>query len=38
LGMSSALILLLGLVASTSVWSASRRIARLDITAILRSE
>ena len=38
LGMSSALIVLLGLVASTSVWSASRRIARLDITAILRSE
>jgi len=38
LGISSALILLLGLVASTSVWSASRRIATLDVTAILRSE
>ena len=38
LGLSSAVILLLGLVASTSVWSASRRIATLDVTAILRSE
>jgi putative ABC transport system permease protein len=38
LGMSSTLILLLGLVACTSVWSASRRIATLDVTAILRSE
>jgi len=38
LGMSSALILLLGLVASASLWSASRSIATLDVTAILRSE
>ncbi len=38
LGMSAGLILLLALIASTSIWSASRRIARLDVTAILRSE
>jgi predicted permease len=37
-GSSAGLILLLALVASTSIWSASRRIARFDITAILRSE
>jgi predicted permease len=38
LGTSAGLILLLALVASTSIWSASRRIIRFDITAILRSE
>lgn len=38
LGTSAGLISLLALVASTSIWSASRRIARFDITAILRSE
>jgi predicted permease len=38
LGMSASLILLLGLVASISIWSGSRRIASFDITAILRSE
>ena len=38
LGMSAGLILLLALIASTSIWSASRRIARFDVTAILRSE
>jgi len=38
LGTSAGLIFLLALVASTSIWSASRRIARFDITAILRSE
>jgi putative ABC transport system permease protein len=32
------LVLLLVFVASTSIWSATRRIAGLDITAILRSE
>jgi ABC-type antimicrobial peptide transport system permease subunit len=37
-GTSAGLILLLALVASTSIWSASRRIATLDVTAILRSE
>ena len=37
-GMSAGLILLLALIASTSIWCASRRIARFDITAILRSE
>ena len=37
-GMSAGLILLLALIASMSIWSASRRIARFDITAILRSE
>jgi putative ABC transport system permease protein len=38
LGMSAGLIFLLALVASTSIWSASRRIATFDIMAILRSE
>jgi putative ABC transport system permease protein len=38
LGTSAGLTLLLALVASTSIWSASRRITRFDITAILRSE
>ena len=38
LGTSAGLIFLLALVASTSIWSASRRIARFDITTILRSE
>jgi ABC-type antimicrobial peptide transport system permease subunit len=37
-GMSAGLILLLALSASTSIWSASRRIGSFDITAILRSE
>jgi predicted permease len=37
-GMSAGLILLLALIASTSIWCASRRIARFDITATLRSE
>ena len=37
-GTSSGLLLLLVLIASTSIWSASRRIARFDITTILRSE
>jgi ABC-type antimicrobial peptide transport system permease subunit len=37
-GASAGLILLLGLVASTSIWTASRRIATLDVAAILRSE
>ena len=35
---SAELILLLALLASISIWSASRRITRFDITAILRSE
>jgi hypothetical protein len=30
--------LFLALVASASIWSATRRIATLDITAVLRSE
>jgi putative ABC transport system permease protein len=38
LATSAALVLLFALVASASVWSATRRIARLDIVAILRSE
>jgi len=38
LAMSSCLVLLFGLVASASIWSATRRISRLDIAAILRSE
>src|SRR5262245_12433334 len=38
LGTSAGLILLISLVASASIWAASRRIARFDITAILRSE
>jgi len=38
LGTSAGLILLLAVVASTSTWFASRRIARFDITAILRAE
>jgi putative ABC transport system permease protein len=38
LATSAALVLLFALVASASIWSATRRIARLDITAILRSE
>ncbi|HXW57190.1 MAG TPA: ABC transporter permease [Candidatus Cybelea sp.] len=37
-GTFARLTLLLVLVASTSVWFASRRITRFDITAILRSE
>jgi len=38
MGTSAGLILLLALVASASIWSASHRIARFDITAILRAE
>lgn len=38
LGLSVGLIFFLSLVASASIWSASRRIARFDIIAILRSE
>jgi len=38
LGASAGLILLFSLVASASIWFASRGIARFDITAILRSE
>jgi len=38
LGTSAGLILLLALISSTSIWSASRRIARFDIMAILRAE
>ncbi|HTR65946.1 MAG TPA: ABC transporter permease [Terriglobales bacterium] len=35
---SAGLFLFVALVASTSIWSGTRRIARLDVTAILRSE
>jgi hypothetical protein len=35
---SSGLVLLFALVASASIWSATRRIASLDLMAILRSE
>jgi ABC-type antimicrobial peptide transport system permease subunit len=35
---SAGLVLFFALVASTSIWSATRRIASLDIVAILRSE
>ncbi|MGA8215515.1 MAG: FtsX-like permease family protein [Candidatus Sulfotelmatobacter sp.] len=38
LAMSSGLVLLFALVASASIWSATRRIASLDVSAILRSE
>ena len=38
LATSSGLILLFALVASASIWSATRSIARFDIVAILRSE
>ena len=38
MGASAGLILLLAIVASASIWSASRRISRFDINAILRSE
>ncbi len=38
LGTCAGLVLLLVLVASTSIWSATRRIARLAIIAILRAE
>jgi putative ABC transport system permease protein len=38
LGTSAGLTLLLALVASTSIWSASCSITRFDITTILRSE
>jgi ABC-type antimicrobial peptide transport system permease subunit len=35
---SAGLVLFLGAVASASIWSATRRIARFDIVTILRSE
>jgi ABC-type antimicrobial peptide transport system permease subunit len=38
LATSAGLVLLFALVASASIWSATRRIARLDISAVLRSE
>jgi len=38
LATSAGLILFLALVTSTSIWSATRRIRRFDITAILRAE
>ncbi len=38
LATSAGLILIFGVVASASIWSATRRIARFDIIAILRSE
>jgi putative ABC transport system permease protein len=38
LATSAGLVLFLALVASTSIWAATRRIARLDIIAILRTE
>jgi ABC-type antimicrobial peptide transport system permease subunit len=37
-GMSAGLVLFLSIIASASIWSASRRIARLNIIEILRSE
>lgn len=37
-GISAGLIVFLSIVASASIWSASHRIARLDIISILRSE
>jgi ABC-type antimicrobial peptide transport system permease subunit len=36
--MSAGVVLLFAGIASTSIWSATRSIARLDITSILRSE
>jgi len=38
LAMSAGLVLFFALVASASIWTATRRIARLDITSLLRSE
>jgi predicted permease len=38
LAASAGLVLLFALTASASIWSATRSIARLDITSILRSE
>lgn len=38
LATSSGLVLLFALVASASIWSATRRIARFNIIAILRTE
>jgi ABC-type antimicrobial peptide transport system permease subunit len=38
LATSFSLVLLFAMVASASIWSATRRIASLDIIAILRSE
>jgi ABC-type antimicrobial peptide transport system permease subunit len=37
-GISAGLILFLSVMASVSIWSASRRLARFDISSILRSE
>ncbi|HWG88679.1 MAG TPA: ABC transporter permease [Candidatus Acidoferrales bacterium] len=37
-GMSAGLVLFLSIIASASIWSASRRIARFNIIEILRSE
>ncbi len=38
LAASAGLVLFLALIASTSIWAATRRIARLDIVAILRAD
>lgn len=38
LGISAGLVLLFVLIATTSIWSATHRITRFDITAILRAE
>jgi ABC-type antimicrobial peptide transport system permease subunit len=38
LGTSGCLVLFFALIASTSIWFATRRIAGLDISTILRSE
>jgi hypothetical protein len=38
LAASSGLVLIFALVASASIWSATRRIATLNIIAILRAE
>jgi ABC-type antimicrobial peptide transport system permease subunit len=38
MGTSAALVLFFALIVSASIWSATRRIARFDIIAILRSE
>ena len=35
---SAGLVMFLALVASTSIWAATRRIAGLDIIAVLRTE
>ena len=38
LATSAASVLFIALVAATSIWAATRRIAALDIMAILRTE